>query len=139
MKNETFEKTTRKPVNIIFGGIMLILVILIYTMYTNQEETKKVTSVDSVFSICWKEFVRVMDENYSYAIANLTNDEFTTIQGFVKDTDLENAEITFYDAFINVEEYTNGNRTHTIKAENVVEMDVYKNDRLMKTIRTRKK
>ena len=148
MKKETFEKTTRKPLDNFFCAIIAvsisitvlslpIIVTLINTKNTAQNESK-VASINSAFSKCWEEFVRVMDENYSYVILYPSNEDYTEIQGYVKDTDLEKDEITFYEAVIDnhLEEYINGNRTYTIRKENVQEMYVYKNDRLMKRVKT---
>ncbi|MCI8470710.1 MAG: hypothetical protein HFJ35_04415 [Clostridia bacterium] len=145
MKNETFEKTTtRKPLEIIFATIIVIAVLLlpiivtsINTRHMNQEETKKVASVTPMFSIFWKEF---MAENYSYVELYLDNDDITEIWGYVRDTNLENTEITFYDAIRNgdVNAYINGNRTYTVNVENMTKMYVYKNDRIVKMVKVEK-
>ena len=150
MKNETFEKTTRNPLKNFFYAIFTviifitvlslpIIVTLINTRNTAQAE-KKVASVNTAFSSYWKEFIRVMDENYSYVELYLDNDDITTIQGYVRDTDLENIEITFYDAIRNgdTNAYINGNRTYTVNVENMTKMYAYKNDRIVKMVKVEK-
>ncbi len=147
MKNETFEKTTRNPLKNFFYAIFTviifitvlslpIIVTLINTRNTAQAE-KKVASVTPMFSIFWKEF---MAENYSYVELYLDNDDITEIWGYVRDTNLENTEITFYDAIRNgdVNAYINGNRTYTVNVENMTKMYVYKNDQIVKMVKVEK-
>lgn len=142
MNNETFEKTKRNPLEIVITIIIAFIIwsipVAILISNANRDEAKKVASVDSVFSICWKEVLRMRDENYSYVILYPSNEDFTEIQGYVKDIDLENTELTFHEAIVdsNVNEYLNGNRTYTIKAENIAKMYAYKNDRLVKMVKT---
>ncbi len=81
-----------------------------------------------------------MAENYSYVELYLDNDDITEIWGYVRDTNLENTEITFYDAIRNgdVNAYINGNRTYTVNVENMTKMYVYKNDRIVKMVKVEK-